>query len=134
MATSHKPIVEMDTLNYLERGDVGIWEITDFEAHFSSENMEEGETHYRQTASEDRMNATVVVIENAQELGREMRNSLDHINEEWSELGDEVGVDRLGYVADGIMASAVEAKVEADVETGSFDDLDEAVAWCQEVQ
>jgi hypothetical protein len=96
--------------------------------------MEEGEIHYRQTASEDRMNATAVVIEDAQDLGREMRNSLDHINEEWSKLSDEVGVDRIAYVADGIMASAVEAKIEADVETGSFEDIDEAVAWCQEVQ
>lgn len=134
MSLSHKPISEMETMDYEERGDVGLWILKDFAGHFESENMEEGEKHYRKTASDDRMNATVVIIEDAENLGAEIRNSLDHINEEWSALSDSVGVDRIAYVADGIMSSAVESKIEADVETGSFDEIDEAVEWCQEVQ
>ena len=130
---AHKPISEMEYLDYDERDDVGMWIIHDFAKHFDSPDFAEGETHFRETASDDRMNAAVVVMENAQDMGREMKNSLDHINEQWTELSDAVDIDRIAYVADGMMGSAVKAKVEADVEAASFKDLDEAVAWAQEV-
>ena len=124
-------LTDLDHMEYEERNDVGIWLITDFGAYFESGEIEQGEQHYREVASEDRMDGTVVVMENAESLGSEIRNSLDHINEEWSKLGDEVGIDRIAYVAGGMMGSAVEANLEADVETESFDDLDEAVEWAR---
>jgi hypothetical protein len=122
---------ELEHLSYEEHGDVGVWIIEDFGAYFESGEMEGGEAHYREVASEDRMDGTVVVMENAADLGSDVRDSLDHINEEWSKLGDAVGIDRVGYVADGIMASAVEANLEADVETDSFDSIDGAVEWAR---
>jgi len=122
---------EMEYLSYEEHNDVGVWIIEDFGAYFESGEMEDGEAHYREVASEDRMDGTVVVMENAADLGSDIRNSLDHINEEWSELADAVGVDRVAYVADGMMASAVEANLEADVETDSFDSIDDAVEWAR---
>jgi hypothetical protein len=127
-------MVSVDDLEYLEyeeRGDVGIWIISDFAAYFESGEIEHGEEHYREVASEDRMDGTVVVMENAKQLGADIRDSLDHINEEWSKLGDEVDVDRVGYVADGMMATAVQTNLEADVETDSFDSIDDAVTWAR---
>lgn len=108
-----------------------MWIIDDFAAYFESGEIETGEKHYREEASAESMNATIVAIKNANELGAEIRNSLDHINEEWSQLANEVNIDRLAYVADGMMSNAVKAKINSDVETGSFDSVDEAVSWCQ---
>lgn len=123
----------LDHIEYEERGAVGVWTIIDFAAYFQSgDTAERGETHYREQASKDRMTATVVAIENAEALGSEIRDSLDHINEEWSQLADDVGIDRLAYVADGMMSNTVKMKVRADVETESFDSVDEAVEWCQQ--
>lgn len=124
-------IHELDHLEYEEHGRVGVWTTADFAAHFESE-IEQGQAHYRENAGKDSMNATVVVIENAQSLGNSIRDSLDHINEEWSELADDVDIERLAYVADGMMSTTVEMKTEADVETGSFDSVDEAIEWCQQ--
>ncbi|MFB6176638.1 MAG: hypothetical protein ABEI99_05760 [Halobaculum sp.] len=124
---------DLDHIEYEERGTVGVWTIVDFAAYFQSEEAaERGEAHYREQASDDRMTATVVAMENAEALGSEIRDSLDHINEEWSQLADDVGINRLAYVADGMMSNTVKMKIEADVETESFDSVDEAVEWCQQ--
>lgn len=123
----------LDHIEYEEEGTVGVWTIVDFTAYFQSEEaMENGEAHYREQASEEQMTATVVAIENAEALGSEIRDSLDHINEEWSQLADDVGIDRLAYVADGMMSNTVKMKIDAAVETESFDSVDEAVEWCQQ--
>jgi hypothetical protein len=122
---------EIQHMQYEERGDVGIWTLENFGEYFQSGEIEKGESHYREVASADRMEGTVIVIEDAQDLGAEIRESLDHINEEWSRLADEVGVDRVAYVAGGMMASAVKAKVDADAEQDSFDAIDEAVEWAR---
>jgi hypothetical protein len=122
----------IDNLEYENRNGVGVWTITDAPSYFQSESVEEGEAHYRKEASKDSMAATVVVIENSEALGSEMRDTIDHINEEWSQLADDVGIDRLAYVADGLMADTVKMKIEADVETESFDSVDDAVRWCQQ--
>lgn len=134
MSLSHKPISEMETMEYEERRGVGLWIITDFAGHFQSENMEEGEKHYRKKAGSEQMNATVVVIEGAEELGPKIRESLEHVGKQWSELGEQVDLERTAFVADGIMSSAVESKVQSSGETSTFDTLDGAVDWCQEVQ
>src|SRR6056297_2362824 len=116
---------DLDHVEYEERDGVGIWSISDFAAHFSSdEAVEGGETHYRELASRDDMTATIVALDNAAALGSDIRESLDHISEEWSQLADEVGIDRLAYVADGIISNTVKTATEADVETESFDSVD----------
>lgn len=126
-------VSDIEHIEYEERRSVGVWTVTDFAAHFQSEEaIERSEAHYRERASKDRMRATVVAIENAGALGSEMRETLDHITEEWSQLADSVGINRLAYVADGTMANAVKRKIDADVETDAFDSVDEAVEWCQQ--
>ncbi len=124
-------IHDLNHLEYEKYGSVGVWTTADFAAHFESE-IEQGQAHYRQEAGKDSMKATVVVIENAESLGSSIRDSLDHINEEWSKLADDVNIERLAYVADGMMATTVEMNTEADVETDSFESVDEAVEWCQQ--
>jgi len=124
-------ISTLEHLRYEERGNTGVWVINDFTEYFHSGELETGEAHYREHASNDSMDSTVVVIENAENMGTEIRDSLDHINEEWSSLADEVNISRLAYVADGMMSTAVKAEIDAEVETRSFDSIDDAVSWCQ---
>ncbi|EMA36350.1 hypothetical protein [Halobiforma nitratireducens] len=127
-----KPASEFDYLEYEERGSVGIWSMEDFASYYNSGEIQDGEEHYREHASEDEMNATVLVLDNSGNLGTEVRNSLEHINEKWSELANDVGVDRVAFVADGMMGSALKANVDTDTEMQSFDGVDEAVEWCQQ--
>jgi len=124
---------DLNHVEYEERDGVGVWTVTDAAAYFTSEeDIERGESHYREQASEDRMAATVVEMQNAQALGTEMRETLDHINEEWSQLANDVGIDRLAYVADGVMANTVKMNVEADIDIEAFDSVNEAVEWCRQ--
>lgn len=128
MASVHN----LDHVEYEESGSVGVWRISDLSAYFDSEELQQGEAHYREEAAKGGMNGTVITIDNAKSLGSEIRDSLDHINEEWSQLADEVEIDRLAYVADGIMSTTVKMKIDADVETESFDSADKAIEWCQQ--
>ncbi|QGN06109.1 hypothetical protein Hrd1104_01555 [Halorhabdus sp. CBA1104] len=127
-------MVSIDDLSHVEyerSGSVGVWRITDFAAYFDSGEIEHGQDHYREEAGKDSMDGTVIVIENAESLGSAIQDSLDHINEEWSKLADDVNIDRLAYVAEGMMSTTVKMKTETDVETESFDSAEEAVEWCQ---
>ncbi|MFC7072695.1 hypothetical protein ACFQJ7_06685 [Halovenus rubra] len=120
------------SVTYEERGNVGVWNITSAASYLSdTEKREQGEIHFREQASRSEMNGTVVKFENAEKLGSEIRGSLDHINEEWSRLAEEVDIERLAYVADGMMATTVKMNIEADVSTESFDSIEDAVSWCE---
>lgn len=126
-------IHNIENVEYEARENVGVWQITDFSAYFQSEeNVKKSEEHFRKEATKDEIDGTVVVIQNAEELGSDMRETLDHINEEWSELANEISIDRLAYVADGMMANTVKMNVKSDTDTESFDSVDEAVDWCQQ--
>lgn len=128
MASVH----DLDHVEYETRGSIGVWTITDLAAHFESEaDVEQSEAHYREQASQDKMDGSVVVIENAEALGSEIRDTLDHISDEWSRLADDVGVEWHAYVADGLISNTVKMKISADVETEAFDSVDEAVEWCR---
>jgi hypothetical protein len=123
---------KFDHVDYERRGDVGVWQTTDFAALMESDELPEAEAHYRQEASDPEMDATVVVINNAGALGDELQDTLDHVELQWSQLADEVGVDKAGYVAEGIISWTVQSKIDADVETSSFETVEEAVAWAQD--
>ena len=125
-------VAELKTVEYERSGSVGVWTIADFASFYASGEIEAGERHYRETASQDGMTGTVVVIENAEALGSDLRESLDRVNEQWSKLGEAVDVDRLAYVADGMMSSAVTANLDVDVEVESFESVEEAVSWAGE--
>ena len=122
---------ELEHIEYERRGDVGIWRTTDFAALFDSGEVATAEQHYREEASDDAMAATIVVIEGADELGADLRDTLDHINDQWSQLADEVDVDRVAYVAEGLMSWTVQSKIESEAEAGSFDSVDEALEWAR---
>ena len=121
-----------DHVDYERRGDVGVWHTADFAALMQSDELREAEAHYRQEASDPEMTASVVVIRNAGALGQELQDTLDHVEEQWSQLADEVGVEKAGYVAEGIISWTVQSKIDADVETSSFETVEEAVAWARE--
>jgi len=54
------------------------------------------------------------------------------MGEEWSANGEYTGVDKVGFVSDGIAAMAVKSHMEIpDAEVESFDRLDTAVEWAQ---
>jgi len=120
-------------VEYDSRGNVGIWHITDFSAYFQSEEtVKKSEEHFRNEATKDQIDGTVIAIENAEELGSDMRETLDHISDEWSALANKISIERLAYVADGMMANTVKMNVKSDTETEAFDTVEEAVEWCQQ--
>lgn len=123
---------ELEYVEYERRGDVGIWRTDDVAALVESAEIAAAEQHYREHASGDAMDATVVAIDEVGDLRGELDDTLDHVNEQWSALADEVGVDRVAYVADGILGWTVQAKVDADVETSSFETVDAALDWVRE--
>jgi hypothetical protein len=120
-----------DAWDYERDGDVGIWYIHDFAALFGTDEMDRAEKHYRETASEDAMDGTVVVIRNTDDLGQQMRETLEHVNDHWSQLAEETGIGRVAYVTDGIFSIAVRSELEADVESQDFEEVPEAVAWAR---
>lgn len=122
----------LDIIEYERLGDVGVWRISDFAELVESGELEAGEEHYRGEAADPSMDATVVVINNAGGLGRDLDETLDHVNEQWSALADEVGVDRIAYVAEGIISWTVQSKVEGDVETSSFETVEKALDWVRQ--
>lgn len=124
-----KPLPE--SVEHDVQNGVGIWTATDAVGLFTDqEALKQAETHYEEVASDPAMSATIIQINDAEQLGSGVRDSLDHISDQWSELADSVDVDRLAYVADGLMAMTVKAKIDADVETESFDSVEKAVEWC----
>ena len=125
-------VTRLENIQYERQDSVGVWHVTDFTAAFESDELAAGEDHYRDVASDPEGRATVVVIENALQLGSQIRDSLSHIAEEWSKLAGEVDVDRLAYVAEGTMGTAVTSKLDVDVAVESFEDLDPAVEWASE--
>ncbi len=126
-------IHNIDNVEYESRENVGVWHITDFSAYFQSEgDVKKSEEHFRNEATKDQIDGTVIAIENAEELGSDMRETLDHISEEWSALANDVSIERLAYVADGMMANTVKMNVKSDTDTEAFDSVEDAVEWCQQ--
>jgi hypothetical protein len=120
-----------DAWDHERDGDVGVWFVHDFAALFTSDEMDRAEQHYRETAADEDMDGTVVVVRGTDELGKEMRETLEHINEGWSELADAVDVGRLAYVTDGIFGIAIQGELETDADAKTFDTVEEAVAWAR---
>jgi hypothetical protein len=77
------------------------------------------------------MSACVVVIENTESVGNE---TLAHVNDQWTELGEATGMERTGYVADGIARLAIANKNEAEgMDARGFEEVDDAVEWAADV-
>lgn len=117
-------------VTYETAGDVGIWIIDDMPAALESGELEKGEEHFKEVASQDSMSAVVVEVGNADDLSREV---LNHVNEQWTALGEMTGIDATAYVADGLGRLAISNKNEAEgMETQGFKERQKAVEWAQQ--
>ncbi|WP_336327813.1 hypothetical protein [Halovenus sp. HT40] len=124
----HKQVSEQVT--YEQADGVGIWSIEDMPKALESGELEKGEEHFRDVAAQDSMAASVVEVGNAESLSKDV---LDHINEQWTALGEETGLDATAYVADGIGRLAISNKNEAEgMETKGFKDREAALEWASE--
>jgi hypothetical protein len=118
-------------IDYEERDGVGIWILDDLAAVLESGELEAGEEHFRDVAGQPSMTGTVVVLQNSESLGEE---TLRHVNEKWSELGEATGIERTAYVSDGLARLAVSGQNEAEgMDSRGFDSLEEGVDWASEV-
>ena len=118
-----------EQVSYEEVGGIGVWSVDDMPAALEAGELEPGEEHFRETASDPSMTAVVVEVGNAESLPRE---ALEHINEEWTRLGEETGIDATAYVADGITRLAISNKNEAEgMEAKGFESRESAIEWAQ---
>ncbi|SDJ80720.1 hypothetical protein SAMN05216226_109161 [Halovenus aranensis] len=112
-----------------KRGSVGIWFMDGWDG-FADEDLEAASNHYRERGSRDDIEATVAVFGDKTNLARETQ---EYMGEEWSENGRYTGVDKIGFVSEGITAMAVKSQLEVPgAEVEDFDDLDSALDWAQE--
>jgi hypothetical protein len=119
-----------EQVTYEEIDGIGVWSVEDMPAALESGELEPGEEHFRETASDPSMTAVVVEVGNAGSLPRE---ALAHVNEEWTELAEETGIDATAYVADGLSRLAISNKNEAEgMETKGFESRDRALEWTRE--
>lgn len=117
-------------VSYETAGDVGIWIVDDMPAALESGELESGEEHFREVASQDSMSAAVVVVGNADNLSKGV---LNHVNEQWTALGEATGIDATAYVADGLSRLAISNKNEAEgMETKGFKDREKAIEWAKQ--
>ncbi|WP_299267667.1 hypothetical protein [Halorientalis sp.] len=109
-------------------GDVGIWYLDGWQG-FPDEELNAVSDHYRERASRDDIEATVAVFGDETSLPKETQ---EYMGEEWSANGEYAGVDRIGFVADGITGMAVKSNMDvSDAELGDFDDLSTAIEWAK---
>ena len=110
------------------RGSVGIWFMNGWQG-FADDDLEAASNHYRERGKADDIEATIAVFGDGTNLAKETQ---EYMGKEWSANGEYTGVDKVGFVSDGIAAMAVKSHMDipgAVVE--SFDDLDTAVEWAQ---
>jgi|APHM01.1.fsa_nt_gi hypothetical protein len=117
-------------IDYETVNGVGIWTVDDLNAALESGTLEDGEQHFRDHASGPSMSGCVVCIEKTDGVTGE---TLGHVNDQWTTLAEETGIDRVAYVADGLTRLAVANKNEASTaDIRSFEERDDAVAWAAE--
>lgn len=110
------------------RGSVGIWFMKGWQG-FADEDLEAASDHYRERGKQDDIEATIAVFGDGTNLAKETQ---EYMGKEWSANGEYTGVDKVGFVSDGIAAMAVKSHMEIpDAEVESFDRLDTAVEWAQ---
>ena len=110
------------------RGSVGVWFMKGWQG-FADEDLEAASNHYRERGKQDDIEATIAVFGDGTNLAKETQ---EYMGEEWSANGEYTGVDKVGFVSDGIAAMAVKSHMEIpDAEVESFDRLDTAVEWAQ---
>lgn len=126
------------TVEFERKGDIGIWKVTDVSEFFDNpDHAETGEQHYADVASDDRMTASVVEVQNATALGTNMSDFIDHVATKWAQLASEANCEKVAYVGEGVAGRTVSSNVEkgigdSDVSVKSFTAVEPAVEWCQD--
>ena len=111
------------------RGNVGIWHMNGWQG-FADEDLDAASTHYRERGAKDDIESTLAVFGDETNLPKETQK---YMGEEWSANGEYTGVDKVGFVSEGITAMAVKSQMEiSGAEVESFSDLDAAVDWAQQ--
>ena len=108
--------------------NVGIWYMKGWQG-FADEDLEAASIHYRERGKQRDITATLAVFGDQTNLPKEIQ---EYMGEAWSANGEYTGVDKIGFVSDGITAMAVKSQVEvpgADVD--NFSDLEAAIEWAQ---
>lgn len=114
--------------DFEKRGTVGIWYMKGWKG-FPDEDLEAASDHYRERGSEDDIEATLAVFGEETNLPKETQ---EYMGEEWSKNGEYTGVDKAGFVSDGIVAMAVASQMKiSGAEVDSFDELETAVEWAR---
>lgn len=97
---------------------------------FADSDLEAATEHYRKRGSESDINATLAVFGSETNLAKETQ---EYMGEEWSKNGEYTGVDKVGFVSDGIVAMAVESKMDIEnAEVEKFSNLENAIEWAKE--
>lgn len=115
--------------DFEKRGSVGIWYMQGWKG-FADEDLEAASNHYRERGKESDITATLAVFGEETNLPKETQ---EYMGEEWSKNGEYTGVDKAGFVSDGIVAMAVASQMSIDgADVDSFDSLEPAVEWAQD--
>ncbi|SEO99719.1 hypothetical protein SAMN05216388_102633 [Halorientalis persicus] len=118
------------SVTYEEQAGVGIWTIADLDEALESGELEAGEDHFRERAGSPDMDGVVIHIEEVDTAGAS--NTLEHVEQEWTELANETGIARTAYVADGLARMAIAQRNQAEeCETKGFSEFDEGLEWAQ---
>ena len=114
--------------DFEKRGTVGIWYMEGWQG-FADEDLDAASDHYRERGSRDDIEATIAVFGQGTNLPTETQ---EYMGEVWSENGEYTGVDKVGFVSEGITAMAVQSKMDIDgAVVEDFKDLDDAIEWAQ---
>lgn len=114
--------------DFEQRGTVGIWYMRGWKG-FADEDLEAASNHYRERGKQADIEATLAVFGEETNLAKETQ---EYMGEEWSKNGEYTGVDKAGFVSDGIVAMAVASQMDiSGAEVDSFDELETALEWAQ---
>lgn len=110
------------------QGSVGIWYMNGWQG-FADEDLEAASNHYRERGKQSDITATLAVFGDETNLPKETQ---EYMGEEWSANGEYTGVDKIGFVSEGITAMAVKSQVDVPgAEVDNFNHLDAAIEWAQ---
>lgn len=114
--------------DFEKRGSVGIWYMKGWKG-FADDDLEAATNHYRERGSESDIKSTLAVFGDETNLAKETQ---EYMGKEWSKNGEYTGVDKVGFVSEGIVAMAVESKMNiSDAEVDKFSDIDNAIEWAK---
>lgn len=128
MSTENVPNPDDYEWEFETRGSVGVWFMKGWRG-FADEDLEAASEHYRERGSNEDIDATIAVFGDQTNLPKETQ---EYMGEEWSANGEYTGVDKVGFVSDGVTAMAVKSQMDiSGAEVESFDDLDAALDWAR---